>query len=318
MRFGIALGTLLSHDDVVRCAKIADKHSDLIIIPESWARDAFVTLGVLSAITSNSMLGSAIINVYSRTAASIAMAAATLDVYSNGRAFIGLGASIKPIVENWHGLVFKDAVNRMQEYVEAIRLILKGERVNYSGKIVKISNFRLGFKPLRDSIPIYIAAIRDKMLRLAAEIGDGLILFLQPREEVRNTLAKINPREGFEVLYLIITSISDDTEKAMKRARNTIAFYTAVGDIYAEYLATHGYKEEVESIREEYSKHGLADAYQYVSDRMLDALAIYGNKEECKKRFKLFASMNVTPILHLNPVYDAEQSLLDLLEAVMV
>ncbi|MEM4275154.1 MAG: LLM class flavin-dependent oxidoreductase [Candidatus Nitrosocaldaceae archaeon] len=311
MRFGIALGTLLRHEDIIKSASMAD-NADLILIPESWGRDAFVTLGMLSSLTKYATLGSAIVNIYSRTPANIAMAAATLDVYSNKRALIGLGASSKAIVENWHGLEFKDTLVRMREYVESIRYILTGNKVNYSGKIVRINNFRLGFKPLRDRIPIYIAAIRDKMLKLALEIGDGLILYLYPDHEVR----RIRCREGYEILYLIITAISDDMEKAIERVKKTLAFYIAVGDIYADFLSTHGYKEEVESIREEYLRHGLINIHEYVSERMLNSLAIYGDKEECKKRFNRFASMNVTPILHINPVYDVEKSLIDLLSII--
>lgn len=316
MRFGVTLGTLLNYDDIPRCAKIADKYAELILIPESWGRDAFVTLGVLSNITNNSMLGSGIVSIYSRTAASIAMAAATLDAYSNKRAFIGLGASSKSLVENWHGLEFKDNVSRMREYVESIRLILSGKKVNYNGKIVKINNFKLGFKPIRDKIPIYIAAIRDKMLNLAIEMGDGLILFLYPIHEIPKVLNKIN-REEFEILYVIITSISDDEEKAIERASKTIAFYTAVGDIYAKFLREHGFREEVDGIREEYARNGFTNIHEYVSKDMLDSLAIYGNKDQCNKKFKRFASMNITPVLHLNPVYDAEQSMKDLLEAIV-
>lgn len=318
MRFGITLGTLLDYNDIVKCAKVADKEASLILIPESWGRDAFVTLGLLSSITNHTMLGSGIVSIYSRTASTIAMASATLDAYSNKRAFIGLGASSKPIVENWHGLEFKNSLTRMREYVESIRLILSNKKVNYSGKVVRINNFRLGFKPIRTNIPIYIAAIKDKMFKLALEIGDGLILYLYPIHELSNALNKARAirKDDIEILYVIITSISEDEEKAMERAKKTIAFYTAVGSIYAEFLAEHGYKEEVQSIREEYAKNGIANIHEYVSKHMLDSLAIYGDKDECNKKFRKVASLNVTPILHLNPVYDAEQSLKDLLKAI--
>ncbi|RMF28634.1 MAG: hypothetical protein D6752_07325, partial [Candidatus Nitrosothermus koennekii] len=108
-----------------------------------------------------------------------------------------------------------------------------------------------------------------------------------------------------------------DEDKAIERASKTIAFYTAVGDIYAEFLREHGYREEVDSIREEYARNGFTNIHKYVSKKMLDSLAIYGNKDQCNKMFKRFASMNITPVLHLNPVYDAEQSMKDLLEAIV-
>ncbi len=313
MRFGITLGTLLNYEDIIKCAKVGDKYVDLILIPESWGRDAFVTLGLLAGITKKAYIGSGIISIYSRTAASIAMGASTIDLYSNRRMFIGLGASSKRLVNNWHGLEFHNNIRRMREYVESIRLILSGKVVNYQGKIVKISNFKLGFKPVRSDIPIYIAAIREGMLRLAKEIGDGLMLFLYPEKEVKSALENIK-MDSFKVLYVIITAIADDEDKAIERVKKSIAFYIAVGDIYSQFLSEHGFKEEVESIKEEYRKHGFTNIHQYVSKRMLDSLAIYGNEEQCLKIFKRFTSLNLIPILNFNPVDDPEDSLRRLLE----
>lgn len=316
MNLGITLGTLLSYEDVLRCSKVADGRVDLILIPESWGRDAFVTLGCLSMLTSKSMLGSGIVSIYSRTAASIAMATATIDAYSNGRMLLGLGASSKPLVEGWHGLKFKDQVTRMKEYVESIRMILNYDKVSYDGKIVKIKDFRLGFKPIRSKIPIYIAAVMSKMRELAFMLADGLILFLYPFDEVKAIANNIDDR--FNLLHVIITSISPDYNKAKERAKKTIAFYTAVGSIYARFLAEHGYDDEVYAIREEYSRNGLDNIHKHVSDDMLDSLAIYGDRHAIKNRFEEFRIDKVTPVLHINPVYDAEQSLRDILSAIGV
>ena len=91
MQLGFTLGTLLRHDDVLQCAVMADKQgAESIWVPESWARESFVTLGNIAAITKRARIGTGIISIYSRSSATIAMAAATLDTISNGRAFIGL------------------------------------------------------------------------------------------------------------------------------------------------------------------------------------------------------------------------------------
>ncbi len=302
---GVSLGMLLNINQVIDYAKAADMlgiHS--IWIPESWGRDAFTTLGYLTSITSKAMLGTCIVSIYSRSAASIAMAVATLDMLSNGRAILGLGASSKRLAEEWHGNIFNMNIERMKEYVEAIRLVCKGEKVNYTGSIVKIKDMRLGFKPLRSSIPIYIAATNRRMLNLASSIGDGVILFLRPLTELKNTVTmikSINP--SCTVCYVVVTAVADDALRAINRAKSTIAFYTAVGPIYANFLANNGFKDEVYSIRSSYASNGLKDLHIHVSDRMLSELAIAGNMDDCVKQYRRFMSSGIDMlIIQYNPI----------------
>src|SRR5919202_6310513 len=133
-RVGISLGPLLSIHDMLLCAKLADKQAnvDSLWIPESWGRESFSTLGAVSQITKKVRLGTSIVNIYSRTPATVAMGAITLDMLSNNRTIIGLGASTAAIVENWHGLQFRKPASRMKEYIHCLRLINSGEKVNYN------------------------------------------------------------------------------------------------------------------------------------------------------------------------------------------
>jgi len=318
MRLGFSLGTLLTHDEVLRCSVLADEHgAESIWIPESWARESFVTLGTLAAITKQVRLGTGIISIYSRTPATIAMAATTLDIISNGRAFIGLGASSKALVENWHGQKFTNHITRMREYVETVRLIIKGDNVNYDGKISKVRNFKIGFKPLRDRIPIYMAATNERMVGLATDVADGVVLFLRPLDELKRTigrLKKITHGKNFEIICIIMTAITKERELARERTRKTLAFYTAVGNIYSEFLASHGFKNEIIQIAESYKKEGLANIHKLVPDKMLDAITIAGEPEECRKRFQKFINAGVSlPIIQFNPVAETETSFKEVL-----
>lgn len=319
MRLGCSLGTLLEHDEVLRCATIADKQGvESIWIPESWGREAFVTLGSLTALTKRTLLGTGIIGIYSRSPASIAMGITTLDVLSNGRALLGLGASSKAIVENWHGMRFSNQIGRMREYVELVRLICTGNRVDYNGKFNKVKDFKLGFKPIREQIPIYVAAVNDKMLKLSASIADGAILFLRPIDELKRTISRLKIKNTFDIACVITTAVSKDAEPARERVKKTLAFYVAVGKIYSDFLASHGFADEVEQITEEYKKHGLENLHKFVPDKMLDSIAIAGAPEDCRKRLVKFRETGISlPIIQFNPVGDTENSFKQVLTTFM-
>jgi alkanesulfonate monooxygenase SsuD/methylene tetrahydromethanopterin reductase-like flavin-dependent oxidoreductase (luciferase family) len=315
-----SLGPTLSMQDVLLCAKIADQQGnvDSLWVPESWGRESFATLGALSQITKKVRLGTSIVNIYARTPATVAMAATTLDMLSDNRTIIGLGASTAPIVENWHGLDFRNPLGRMKEYVECLRLITKGEKVNYNGQYFKINNFNLLHAPQRKQIPIFMAAINRKMVSLASKLGDGVLLYLRPLEELKKTsdeLKQATKGNKFEIASSFICALSNkEPEQARARAAKTLAFYVAVGKYYSNFLSENGFKEEVNDIIEGYSNSGSNAAARFVSDRMLDSLAICGSSEECKKSFLKFMSTGITlPIIQLNPVGNAETSIREML-----
>ena len=146
LKIGFSIGSLLQTKNVVEFSSNMDKleHVDSIWVPESWGKEAFSTLGAISQVTSNVKLGTSIINIYSRTPATIAMGAISIDKLSNNRMIIGLGASTAAIVENLHGIKYSDPIERMKEYIQSIRSLLSSEKkTSYDGKIVKINNFKI-------------------------------------------------------------------------------------------------------------------------------------------------------------------------------
>ncbi|MDE1872048.1 MAG: LLM class flavin-dependent oxidoreductase [Thaumarchaeota archaeon] len=310
MRLGFSLGSLLSVKEIIECAQILSHYNpDSIWIPETWGMECSSMLSAVAQITKKPKLGSSIINIYSRTPSLVAMHAVTIDALSDGRLVLGLGTSSKTIVEDWHGLEFEKPLQRMREYVDIIRHIVSGNKVNYNGKFFHLRNFNLLTKPVRSKIPIYLAAINEKMVELTWEIGDGVIFYLRPLDEMRYTINRMQNKRKIDVACQLITCISNDAEKAITRAKKTIAFYVSVGKIYREFLAKNGYEREIKEIFEEYKKSGLSENYQFVSNSMVNSLALYGTPDNIRKKLDQFIKAGVDlPILQFNPIDDAVES----------
>ena len=310
MRIACSLGSLLSIDEVLRCTGIISKtKTDTVWVPETWGMENFSMLGAVSAKTEAQKIGSSIINIYSRSPSTIAMGAATIDTLSNGRLVLGLGTSSIPIVESYHGAKFEKPLQRMKEYVEIIRLALSGRQINYDGEIFKLNNFTLLIKPKRNKIPIYVAAINKKMVELAWNIGDGVIFYLRPLKEMKETISKMQSKKKIDVTCQLITCVSENSEEAIKRAKKTIAFYVSVGEIYREFLAKNGYSSETKNIFEEFKKSGFKSNHELVTDAMLQSLAICGTTNECKEQLNDFVDAGIDqPILQFNPIGDTLDS----------
>ena len=310
MRIGCSLGSLLSINNVIGCSKILSKTDvDTIWVPETWGMENFAMLSAVSNQTKTQKIGSSIINIYSRSPATIAMGAATVDSLSEGRLILGLGTSSMPIVENFHGGKFDKPLQRMKEYVEIIRLALSGKQVNYNGKIFNLKDFTLLIKPNRKVIPIYLAAVNQKMVELTWKIGDGVIFYLRPQNEIKNTIKKMQTKKKIDVTCQIITSVSEDSEDARKRAKKTLAFYVSVGNIYRDFLANNGFKNETDAIYNDFKKSGLKSTHEFVSNSMLQSLTISGTPEECRKQVKDFRNCGIDlPIMQFNPIGDVMES----------
>ncbi len=311
MRIACSLGSLLSINQVLECSEILSKTNvDTIWIPETWGMENFTMLSAVSNKTITQKIGSSIINIYSRSPSVIAMGAATVDTLSDGRLILGLGTSSLPIIETFHGYKFEKPVQRMREYVKIIRLVLSGKEVNYTGEIFDLKNFTLLIKPKRESIPIYLAAVNQKMVDLTWDIGNGVIFYLRPLNEMKETITKMQSKKKIDVTCQIITSVAEDSDIAIDRAKKTLAFYVSVGKIYREFLAKNGFKNETSNIFDEFKKSGFKSNHELVSDSMLQSLCISGTPDECKKQLQNFCETVIDlPIIQFNPVGDTSESL---------
>jgi len=310
MRLSYSLGSLLTVEQVLACSrKLNELKPDTVWIPETWGMENFSMLSMASMENSFSKIGSSIVNIYSRSPSLVAMGAATVDTISNKRLVLGLGTSSKPLVEDFHGDKLESPLKRMKEYVDIIRLIFSGKTINYSGEIFSLKNFSLLIKPPRDSIPIYLAAVNQKMVELTWKIADGVIFYLRPKSEIRSTLAKMQNQKKIDTTLQIITCVNNDSEKAMVRAKKTLAFYVSVGKIYREFLASNGFESETKNILEEYEKNGLQNNHELVSESMVNELCIAGTPGESKTQLRQFRETGIDlPIIQFNPTDNVEDS----------
>lgn len=310
MKLSYSLGSLLSIEDLLNCAQKLSKHNvEALWIPETWGMEDFAMLSSVSQKINSAKIGSSIINIYSRSPVLIAMGAATVDTISNKRLILGLGTSSVPIVQNLHGYKLEKPLRRMQEYVEIIRLVLSGKKIDYSGEIFSLKGFTLLIKPPRQDIPIYLAAINQKMVELTWKIADGVIFYLRPISEMKKTIAKMQSKRNIDVACQFITCISKDEKKAIERAKKTVAFYVSVGEIYRRFLAENGFKNEVTDIREEYLKSGFKSNHELVTDSMLESLTICGLPNQAKEQLAKIYDAGIThPIIQFNPIGNTNES----------
>ena len=322
-RIGYNIGTLLSVEAILKFAKKIEQkeNTDSLWVPESWGREAFVSLGALSQVTKRVRLGTAIISIHSRTPATVAMGISTLDILSNNRSVLGLGVSTPALVENWHGLKFNYPIEKLREYLQCVKLVMKGTKVFFVGKYYKINNFKILFKPPRENPPIYIAAINDKMIDLSCQLANGVLLYLRPKNELPKAVKNIKKKlklsgtKNFEICCAFITAVSDKyPDQARLRAAKTLAFYVAIGKYYNKFLQENGFEIEVENITEEYTKNGLVNIHNLVSDKMLTSLTISGTRDECIKSLREFHQSGISlPIIQINPVGNTENSIRELI-----
>ncbi|MCI0453710.1 MAG: LLM class flavin-dependent oxidoreductase [Candidatus Dadabacteria bacterium] len=268
---------------------------DSIWVPELWGRDAFSLLTVLALNTKRVKLGTGIVSVFSRSPAIIAQTMATLDEISEGRMILGLGTSGPIVIKDWHGVEFEKPLKRTREYVEIIRIITSGERVDYDGEIFKLKNFRLQFTPLRKSIPIYIASLGPKNIRLTGEIADGWIPFLTTlgflkdgiRELIASASAKERDPDNLMVCPYIPACVYKENDLSKRMVKDYIAYYIGgMGTYYYQMISRYGFKDEAERIVEACKKGNKNQAIQGVSDALLDSIAVVGTKDTGKKKLK--------------------------------
>jgi F420-dependent oxidoreductase-like protein len=279
-------------DEIIDFAQLAEGLGyDSIWVPEMWGRDAFSIISVIALNTKRIKLGTGIVSVYSRTPAIIAQTIATLDEISGGRMMLGLGTSGPAVIEDWHGVKYEKPLRRTQEYVEIIRQVIGGGRVNYHGEIFKLKKFRLQFKPIRENIPIYIASTGPKNIRLTGEIADGWIPFLVPIQSLEETIERLHSGaresgrdpERIKICPYLPALVSEDVDLSIKLVKEYIAFYVgSMGTYYYNLMNRYGFGTEAESITSAIKKGRKSEAIESVSDTLLNSVSIVGSSYEGK------------------------------------
>ena len=295
---------------------------DSVWTAEAYGSDALTPLAWWGAATERIKLGTAIAQISARTPAATAMAAMTLDHLSNGRFILGLGVSGPQVVEGWYGQSFAKPLARMREYIGIVRSIWARQGpVTSDGPHYPLplpGGTRLGkplkssVRPLREDIPIYLAAEGPKNIALAGELCDGwLALFYSPyhdelyREALSEGLSRPNARrtpESFEVAASVPLIVTDDVEATVDAMRPMYALYfggmgAKSANFHANVPIRMGYEAEVRKIQELYLSGHKDEAAAAVPAELIDQLTLIGSREKIRDQLEAWRESLVTTIL---------------------
>ena len=215
-----------------------------------------------------------------------------------------LGSSSHAIMRDWNGVDFHAPLGHVRESVEIIRAALSGEKTDYQGTYFRSKGLRLGSIPERP-MRIYLAALREKMLRLAGAAGEGLIINFQPLGAMPQILeayragAKEAGRDATddEVVCRFQVCVTDDKEKARAIVRMAFGGYLSA-PVYNKFLAWCGHEEEARAIAEGFATRDRAAVAAAMHDELVDSIAILGTPDECREQLAAFVAAGVTtPVL---------------------
>jgi probable F420-dependent oxidoreductase len=303
---GMRIGADIPMDwDIHRMAEFVawaeENGFDDVWIAEISDPDALVALSAAAAVTSRIRLGTAIVQLGTRTVPLLAAGAASVTELSAGRFVLGVGASTRAILEGWHGLSYDRPRERMSEALPLLRSLLAGERSNVQGRQIQSKGFQLRHPPA-DPPKIILAAMNERMLETAGEMADGAFLNCVPVDALPRVMEVVNrgvERSGredpFEFLIAIYCEVTDDVEAARARFANDFAFYLTAPP-YRSALAWYGLEEEVAIAEKAWETRDFQKVREAVSPRLIDELTVFGTAEQCLERLAAYGAAGVTTV----------------------
>jgi F420-dependent oxidoreductase-like protein len=304
--------------------------ADVVWVPEAYGFDGVSLLGYLAATTDRIAIGSAILNVYSRTPALLAQVAAGLDAVSEGRFELGLGASGPQVIEGWHGLAYRKPLTRTRETIELVRRMLRREVIEHEGDVFTLplpadegtglgKPLKMLTRPVREQVPIHVAALGQKNVQMTAELADGwLPIFFHP-EKVEETwgaaLAAGRERRGADLGELQIAAggalaiVEGEERRALlDLVRPVYALYIggmgAKGrNFYNDLVTSYGYGDEAARIQDLYLEGRKDEAAALVPDELVEATNLIGSEGFVRDRIAAFREAGVTT-LNVTPMGD--------------
>jgi len=301
---------------------------DTVWVAEVYGFDSPTLMGYLAAKTETLEIGSAILNIYSRTPGTLASTAAGLDNVSGGRAILGLGASGPQVIEGWHGMPYDKPLTRTREVVQIVRAALRRETIEFHGKVFDLplppdqglglgKPLKMLTKPERPAVPIYVAALGEKNVQGTAGYADGWLPFLYAPEKAAEVWgeplaagkAKRPDDLGpLEVAAGGMVAVGDDVKGMLDFARPMFALYIggmgAKGkNFYNQLVSQYGFEAEAAKIQDLYLNGNKRDAEALVPLELLEMCNLVGPASYVKERIAAFRESGVTS-LQITPVAD--------------
>lgn len=271
---------------------------DTIWIGELWGHDALVQIGMIASQFPDLQVGSAIVNVYSRTPATLAMAACTVNELSNREFNLGLGPSTKQAIESIHGKSFDRPLKHLEECAEIVEALTSGEEstVTYEGEYFQIHNI----PPQSADVSIYNAALGPKNRKLTGRLCDGWIPHIIPFSELESAFETVlssahdhgRDREDLTVAPYVPVSTNEDPDKARKALRKHVAYYVGSGEGYRR-AAAMAFPDQSKTIASLWKDGNQTEAVESVPDKMVDEIGIAGRPDEVRDRLRELLQMPI-------------------------
>jgi F420-dependent oxidoreductase-like protein len=312
----------------------------IVYVPEAYSFDAVSQLGYIAAKTQHLELASGILQLYSRTPALTAMTAAGLDYVSGGRFTLGIGASGPQVIEGWHGVPYDAPVGRSREIIEICRMMWRREPLVYQGKYYQLplaggtglgKPLKLINHPVRERIPIALAAIGPKNVALAAELAEAWepIFYLPERaaavwgDPLAEGSAKRDPSLGpLDVVAGAPLAIGDDVTGLRDLSRPQVALYVGgMGarsrNFYNTLACRYGYEAEAKAIQDAYLDGRKAEAEALVPAELLELTSLIGPEAYVRDRLAVYREAGVTTlsVTPLAPTHEARVRLIERISA---
>jgi F420-dependent oxidoreductase-like protein len=294
---------------------------DLVWVAEAYGFDGVSLMGYLAAKTQSVRIASGILPIYTRTPTLLAMTAAGVDALSEGRAVLGIGASGPQVIEGFHGVEYDAPVTRTREIIEICRKVWKRERLEYAGKKYQMplgagrgtglgKPLKLITRPVREEVPITVAALGPKSVEMTAELADGWLPIFYYAEKAKQRwgdalaagLAKRDPnRAPLEVFAGGAVGIGEGLEKMRGMGRPMTALYVggmgARGkNFYNELFASYGYEKEAKEIQDLYLDGKKQEAAAAVPQSFIEATTLIGPEGFVKERLAALKESGVTTL----------------------
>jgi len=293
--------------DVVRLAELAEQTGfSCIWKGEANATEPFVLLSAAAARTTRLKLGTAIVHIYGRSPVAMGLQCATLQDLSGGRLLLGLGVANKTIA-GWHGGTFDRPVERMREYVEIVRRVASGERVEFQGRFYSTGQrLKASWAPRFGPPPIFLAALGPRMTRLAGAVADGVVINMALPEKIREIAARVRESareagrdpDGVQIVVKVRVSLGRTLQEARARLRQVLTFYN-LADHYSDMLRDMGFADDVDRVHTAFRDGGFRAAEAAVTDDYMDRLPVIPatSIEVVRERLRPFEAAGATRLI---------------------
>jgi probable F420-dependent oxidoreductase len=266
--------------------------------------DPWICLALGACWTSTATLGTAIVGVFSRGPAIIAIGAAAMGEAAPGRFVLGVGSGSNVTVERWNGGHFDKPLTRVTEVVQAVRQALDGVPVSVDGRTLKVSGFKLG-RPAPYRVPIYVAALQERMVRQAVRVADGVITNWLSAEDVKQVAAVVRDEAqkvgkdpaSFPILCRISVNPTRES-RAREQFRRAVTAYLNV-PVYRRFHQWLGRGDALAEMNARWDAGDRKGALAAVPERAIDDLMVLGTPDECRAKLARYVDNGVTvPILN--------------------